>query len=90
MRNEYILEPIHAKQKSFHGKASVRVLENGDKYLISYTTHVASVTADGKAEILDMYSSTTTKHIKEFFTQEGFEIGKTTKDMVKMYMKELD
>lgn len=83
---EYYLEPVRANQKSFNRLATVQVLENGDKHLISYVTHVATVTADGKAEIYELNSQNTTKHIKDFLIQEGFDIGKTTKDMVKMYM----
>ena len=64
---------------SFYGKA--RVLENPDtatgdentKVLTSYQTIVAWITADGNAIVKDLYSNTTTRHIKEFLKQNGFK-----------------
>ena len=68
----YELIPNYAKVKSFYGKAKVTRKEN-DIQLISYTTHVAGV-KDGKPYINGFYSTTTSRHIKEFFLQMGYSV----------------
>lgn len=88
--NRYELVPEMYTQKSYGNKAIVEIQENGDKHLISYVTHVATITADGKAEIYDTTSSTTVKHIKDFLYQHDFDLGKSTKDLRNMYMKGLE
>ena len=76
------LEVIYGNQKSFYGKAKV-IKENGVIKLMSYSTIVAII-ENGKAKILGWYSATTTRHIKEFLQQYGFEIG-TKAQLEKMY-----
>lgn len=76
------LEPIYCNQKSFYGKARVLQIGNSKK-LISYTTTVAEI-KNGKAKVFGWYSATTTKHIKEFLAQNGFEIG-TKAQLEKLY-----
>lgn len=51
--------------------------------LQSYNTIVAEI-KNGKAKIFGWYSSTTTRHIKEFLQQFGFKIGTKTQ-LEKMY-----
>lgn len=95
---KYYLEPMKDARKSFYKKAEVCV--NGDvKTLYSYGTKVCVVDKAKKdVEIIDFYSQTTTRHIREFLTQEGFEIGdkkflyynytKAGKDELKEKLKE--
>jgi len=66
------LECKYDSRKSFYGKA--KVIYDGDKLvLVSYSTVVAKI-EDGKATIYGLYSDTTTRHIKEFLQQNGFEV----------------
>lgn len=76
------LEPIYSNAKSFYGKAFI-IKENGVIKLKSYSTIVAEI-KDGQAKILGWYSPTTTKHVKEFLKQYGFEIG-TKQKLQKLY-----
>lgn len=76
------LEPIYSNVKSFYNKAKV-IRENGTIKLQSYNTIVAEI-KDGKAHINGWYSATTTRHIKEFLQQYGFEIG-TKQQLEKLY-----
>lgn len=76
------LEPIYSNVKSFYGKAKV-LRENGAIKLQSYSTIVATI-ENGKAHINGWYSATTTRHIKEFLQQMGFEIG-TKAQLEKLY-----
>lgn len=71
--NTVDLEPIHDSRKSFYGKAKVRT-EGNRSTLISYSTEVAYI-ENRKAVVLDTYSSTTLRHIKEFLQQSGFQVG---------------
>lgn len=76
------LKAIYCRQKSFYGKA--KVLQNGNSTkLISYKTIVAEI-RNGQAKIFGWYSATTTRHIKEFLAQNGFEIGTKAK-LEKLY-----
>lgn len=76
------LEPIYSNVKSFYGKAKV-LRENGVIMLQSYSTIVATI-ENGKAHINGWYSATTTRHIKEFLQQMGFEVG-TKAQLEKLY-----
>lgn len=76
------LEPIYSNVKSFYGKAKV-LRENGVIKLQSYSTIVATI-EQGKAYINGFYSATTTRHIKEFLQQMGFEVG-TKAQLEKLY-----
>lgn len=76
------LEPIYSNVKSFYGKAKV-ITDNGVIKLISYSTVVATIT-NGKLHINGFYSATTTRHLKEFLQQYGFDIG-TKAQLEKMY-----
>lgn len=80
-------------RESFYGKARVVVKYNENnrgifvKELYSYNTLVARVIDDNKetrAEILGQFSSTTTRHQKEFLLQEGFKAD-NMKQMLKDY-----
>lgn len=77
------LMPVIDSRKSFYKKATVFEMCNGDKYLSSYDTVVASI-IDGVAKIDGTYSMTTLRHIKDFLYQNGFEIG-TKKFLVETY-----
>lgn len=71
----YYLEPRYDNCNSFYKKARVEV-EGDKKILYSYGTYVVVIdTVERKAEIIDFYSQTTTRHIREFLYQEGFELG---------------
>ena len=70
-------------RKSFYGKANI-IEENGIKTLRSYQTDVAYI-KNGKAFVKGQYSATTTRHIKEFLQQNGFEIG-TISQILKKYI----
>lgn len=60
------LPAINDRAKSFYGKAKVSEYNNGDVYLISYSTLVARI-HNGKFEKLwDRYSATTMRHINSF------------------------
>jgi len=76
------LEPIYSNVKSFYGKAKI-IKENGVIKLMSYNTIVATI-EQGKVHINGWYSATTTRHIKEFLQQMGFEIG-TKAQLEKLY-----
>lgn len=60
--------------KSFYGKAYWRDAD-GDRVLYSYGTEVARITASGAVQIENLYSVTTTRHIREFLLQNGFPAG---------------
>lgn len=68
----YDLSTRYDSRASFYGKARVEEQPNGDLHLVSYTTHVATITNDGKAKVFGTYSQTTLRHIKEFLLQNGF------------------
>ena len=68
----YELIPRFASVKSFYGKAKIERRKN-DIQLISYTTHVAGV-KNGKPYVKGFYSTTTSRHIKEFFLQMGYKV----------------
>lgn len=62
----YELQP-NEKQKSFYGKATVVVGDDGTRTLYSYGTAIIKQTADGElVRLWDDWSATTGKHIKAF------------------------
>lgn len=74
------LRPLYTNQKSFYGKATVTVMDDGaDTYMIlrSYDTQVVSVYVDshGAAYVKRLwggYSATTMRHVNELLMEEGF------------------
>lgn len=76
--------PYYDSAKSFYGKAKVIEIEN-DVFLVSYDTIVAFFNRDTKvAKVIDTYSATTLRHIKEFLKQSGFK-AETKKQIEKNY-----
>lgn len=75
----YELPTIYDSRKSFYGKAQVQLnkTDNTEVYtLFSYDTKVATCVKDTEANnttytLVDIFSSTTTRHQKEFFRQMG-------------------
>jgi hypothetical protein len=65
--------PYYDSAQSFYGKAKVIEIEN-DVFLLSYETIVAFYNRETKiAKVVDTYSATTLRHIKEFLRQSGFK-----------------
>lgn len=81
----YDLHPQFDSRKSFYGKARVLVQSNRVD-LVSYQTIVATI-VDDVATIHDFYSATTTRHIKEFLLQYGFE-AENKAQMARDYLRE--
>ena len=80
--------PYYDGAQSFYGKAKVIEIEN-DVFLVSYDTIVAFYNRETKiAEVVDTYSATTLRHIKEFLRQSGFK-AETKKQIERDYMKEV-
>lgn len=80
--------PYYDSAQSFYGKAKVIEIEN-DVFLVSYDTIVAFYNRETKiAEVVDTYSATTLRHIKEFLKQSGFK-AETKKQIERDYMKEV-
>lgn len=76
--------PYYDSAKSFYGKAKVIEIEN-DIFLMSYDTIVAFFNRNTKvAKVIDTYSATTLRHIKEFLKQSGFK-AETKKQIEKDY-----
>lgn len=62
----YELVPTNG-QKSFYGKASVLIDEDGNETLLSYNTPIIKRTASGELiKLYDGYTMTTGRHIKAF------------------------
>lgn len=62
----YELTPTSG-QKSFYGKAIVKVEDNGTEILESYRTPIVKKTASGELiRLYDGWTATTGKHIKAF------------------------
>ena len=73
MFQKYELKPIHNRQKSFYGKATVTTANN-KSVLTSYTTEVCYIDHSGNFHRLwDGYSVTTMNHINEYRQQNGLE-----------------
>ena len=65
--------PYYDSAKSFYGKAKIFEIEN-DVFLMSYDTIVAFYNRETKiAKVVNTYSATTLRHIKEFLKQSGFK-----------------
>ena len=65
--------PYYDSAKSFYGKAKVIEIGN-DVFLMSYDTIVAYYRRGARiAQVFDIYSATTLRHIKEFLKQSGFK-----------------
>jgi len=80
--------PYYDSAQSFYGKAKVIEIEN-DVFLMSYDTIVAFYNRETKiAKVVDTYSATTLRHIKEFLRQSGFK-AETKKQIERDYMKEV-
>ena len=76
--------PYYDSAKSFYGKAKVVEIEN-DVFLVSYDTVVAFFNRETKiAQVVDTFSQTTLRHIKEFLRQSGFK-AETKKQIEKDY-----
>ena len=68
----YELTPIYNNQKSFNGKAKVKIKEDL-KMLFSYDIEVCRIENNQPKILIDTLSQTTSKHLKEFLLQEGFK-----------------
>jgi hypothetical protein len=89
------LVPRYDSRKSFYGKVRVEEDASGEvKHLISYSTHVASITRivgsnEPLAEVYGTYSNTTLRHIKEFLKQNGFKAENSKQIMADYGIKQL-
>lgn len=80
--------PYYDSAQSFYGKAKVFEIEN-DVFLMSYDTIVAFFNRDTKiVKVMDTYSATTLRHIKEFLKQNGFK-AESKKQIENDYIKEV-
>ena len=71
------LDPVDGR-KSFYRKASMEMMEDGTRVLISYTTAVAKITPDGRLVRLcghdqECSSQTTMRHLVAFCVSNGLE-----------------
>ena len=74
------LHPLFTNQKSFYGKATVTVMDDGgDVHMIlrSYDTQVVSVYVDSRGtpfvkKLWNGYSATTLRHVNELLMQHDF------------------
>ena len=71
------LDPVDGR-KSFYCKASMEMMEDGTRVLISYTTAVAKITPDGRLVRLcdhdqECSSKTTMRHLVAFCVSNGLE-----------------
>ena len=74
----------HDSHKSFYKKAYEYTDYNGDTVLVSYTTRVAHIDSEGCCHVKGLYSATTTRHIKAWLTDHGFEYS-DSRDILKRY-----
>ena len=80
--------PYYDSAQSFYGKAKVFEIEN-DVFLMSYDTIVAFFNKNVRTVgVVDTYSATTLRHIKEFLKQNGFK-AESKKQIENDYMKEV-
>ena len=80
--------PYYDSAQSFYGKAKVFEIEN-DVFLMSYDTIVAFFNKNTRTVgVVDTYSATTLRHIKEFLKQNGFK-AETKKQIENDYIKEV-
>ena len=85
---EFEIKPVYINQVSFNGKAKIKIdVEHKMLYLMSYGISVASYSFETQnLVVFDLYSKTTTKHIKEFIyliTEEEC----TTEDIRNKYLR---
>jgi len=80
MKFLYELQPQFDGRKSFYRKANVYGDDNGNLFLMSYTTIVAKITDklvmednEPNVEVYGYYSATTARHINEFLRQHNFK-----------------
>lgn len=52
-----------------YAQAHVEIDDNGNIYLVSYVTHVCTLTVDGWLDCTGTYSQTTRKHIGAFMRE---------------------
>lgn len=79
------LKPEFDSAKSFYNKAVVKIDENGNKHLYSYSTLVCELDGlNSVAKVYNVQSATTFRHIKEFLRQNGF-VADTKKQIVADY-----
>ena len=76
MEKYYLMPCERQNQKSFYCKASMEMMEDGTRVLISYTTAVAKITPDGRLVRLCGYerecsSQTTMRHLVAFCVSNG-------------------
>jgi hypothetical protein len=86
----YYLQPNYDTRNSFYDKARVEI--DGDiKILYSYETKVSYIkdldNGEFEVVVLGVWGDTTTRHIKEFLLQNGFEVG-SGKKMFEIHKKE--
>jgi hypothetical protein len=67
----YELTPQYDARKSFYSKAFVHILPSGALELYSYGTHVATLDPDNTPHLHGLYSTTTGRHVREFFRQNN-------------------
>lgn len=60
---------IFDSRQSFYGKARIFEDEEGNKYLMSYSTIVSKCDKNGNIEHFGKYSQTTSRHQREFEKQ---------------------
>lgn len=60
---------VFDSRQSFYGKAKIFEDEEGNKYLLSYSTIVSKCDKKGKVEHYGKYSQTTSRHQREFEKQ---------------------
>lgn len=69
MEKLFELKAIYDSRKTFYGKATVKMNDDGSMELYSYNTKVASIDNNGKYTSYGKWSNTTTRHQKEFKKQ---------------------
>ena len=78
MGKYYLMPCERQNQKSFYRKASMEMMDDGTRVLISYTTAVAKITPDGRLVRLcdhdqECSSQTTMRHLAAFCVSNGLE-----------------
>ena len=84
-RNRNVLHPIYDSARSFYNKA-YWATRDGDRVLYSYGVEVACIQKDGTVRIENLFSTTTTRHVREFLLQSGFPAG-SARQIRERYMK---
>lgn len=74
--NEFYLNPVCDRAKSYYKKAKVAEYDNGEKRLYSYGTHVATIDGQNNFhKIWNGYSATTMRHVNSFIYYYGVNGG---------------